>query len=83
MDEVYTFLTGEELQRIESMKDVVECITRQTLECSYFIREYSNNEKFRMLRLDCNTTHGELTCLSRNEIYQELAIWDGRPREKV
>ncbi|KAF8342414.1 WD40 repeat-like protein [Amanita rubescens] len=47
MDEVYTFLTGEELQRIESMKSVVECITHQTLECSYFIREYSKNEKFR------------------------------------
>jgi hypothetical protein len=77
MDEVYTFLTGEELRRIKFMKAVVECITRQTLECSYFIREYSKNEKFRMLRLHCNTTDGELTCLSREEIHQELAAWDG------
>ncbi len=83
MDEVYTFLTGEELRRIESMKIVVERITRQTLECSYFIREYSKNEKFRMLRLHCNITGGEPTCLSRDEIYQELVVWDGRPRERV
>jgi hypothetical protein len=30
MDEVYTFLTGEDLRRIESMKSVVEC-THQAL----------------------------------------------------
>ena len=83
MNEVYIFLTGEELRRIEFMKVVVECITRQTLECSYFIREYSKNEKFRMLRLHCNTTDGKLTYLSRDEIYQELAVWNGRPREKL
>ena len=84
MDEVYTFLTGEGLQRIEFMKAVVECITRQTLDCSYFILEYSKNEKFRMLRLHYNITDdSELTCLSRDEIYQELSVRDGRPREKV
>jgi len=83
MNEVYTFLTGEELRRIESMKTIVERITRQTLECSYFIREYSKNEKFRMLRLRYDTSGGELTYPSRDEIYQELTIWDGRPRERV
>ncbi len=83
MDEVYTFRMGEELRRIESLKIVVERITRQTLECSYFIREYSKNEKFRTLRLYCNTTGAELTYLSRDEIYQELVVWDGRPRERV
>ena len=83
MEEVYTFLTGEELWRIESMKAVVERITRQTLECSYFIREYSKNEKYRMLKLHCNTTGGELTYLSRDEIHQQFVVWDGRPRERV
>ena len=70
MNEVYTLLTEKELGDVESMKDVVERITRQTLECSYFIQEYAKNEKFRKLRLDYNTTVGELTCLSRDEIYQ-------------
>ena len=82
MNEVYSFLLGEELSRIKSMTIVVERITRQTLECCYFIREYSKNEKFRMLRLHCNTPGGELTCLSRDEIYQEFVVWDGQPRGK-
>ena len=47
MSEVYTFLNKAELQDIESMKTVVERIGSQTLECSYFIREYAKNEKFR------------------------------------
>ena len=74
MDEVYTFLMGEELRRVESMKVVVECIIRQTLECFYFVQEYSKDEKFRTLRLHCNTTCGELTCLSTDEIDQELVV---------
>ena len=82
MNEVYTFLMRKELRDIGSMKIVVERITFQTLECSYFIREYSRNEKFRKLRLDCNTTGGELTCWSRDEIYQELVVWDGQPRAR-
>ena len=49
MKEVYTFLTEADLQHIESMKKIVEGIFRQTLECSYFIREYAKNEKFRKL----------------------------------
>ncbi|PPQ90302.1 hypothetical protein CVT25_013271 [Psilocybe cyanescens] len=48
MNEVYTFLTDNKLRDIESMKSVVERICHQTLECSYFIREYSTNQKFRM-----------------------------------
>ena len=49
MNEVYTFLVKEELRDIESMKTVVEHICYQTLECSYFIREYSQNKNFRKL----------------------------------
>jgi hypothetical protein len=49
MNEVYTFLMKEELRDIESMKTVVERICYQTLECSYFIREYSQNKNFRKL----------------------------------
>ena len=68
MDKVYTFLTRKELRDIDSMKIVVERITLQTLECSYFIQEYAKNEKFRKLRLHGKTTGGELTCLSRDEV---------------
>ena len=82
MNEVYTFLTEKELRDIESMKSVVERITLQTLECSYFIQEYSKNEKFRKLRWHCNITGRELTCLSRDEIDQELVAWDGQPRAR-
>lgn len=49
MNEVYSFLVKEELRDIESMKTVVERICYQTLECSYFIREYSQNKNFRKL----------------------------------
>ncbi|KAG5636802.1 hypothetical protein H0H81_006824 [Sphagnurus paluster] len=46
MNDVYTFLTEEKLGDLESMKIVIEHITIQTLECSYFIQEYSKNETF-------------------------------------
>ena len=48
MQEVYTNLTNAQLQDIESMKEIVARIAQQTLECSYFIREYAQNDKFRM-----------------------------------
>ena len=48
MDEVYSSLTAE-LKAIESMKDVVDRITHQTLECSHFIEAYCRNQKFREL----------------------------------
>ena len=51
MEEVYVFLTTAELKAIESMKTIVERITRQTLECSYFIQAYCGNPKFRELIL--------------------------------
>ena len=47
MEEVYSFLTKADLQDIESMKTVVERITHQTIDCSYFIQKYAKNEKFR------------------------------------
>ena len=49
MNEVYAFLMKEELRDIGSMKAVVERICHQTLECAYFIREYSQNKNFRKL----------------------------------
>ena len=49
MNEVYTFLTQAELNAIEFMKAIVERITRQTVECSYFIQTYCGNQKFREL----------------------------------
>lgn len=47
MNEVYVSLTQAELSEIKSVKDVVERISLQTLECAYFIQEYAQNEKFR------------------------------------
>ena len=49
MDEVYTFLTTAELEAITSMKAIVERITLQTVQCSYFIQAYCRNQKFRKL----------------------------------
>ena len=49
MVDVYTFLTTAELKEIESMKTILERITRQTVECSYFIQAYCGNLKFRQL----------------------------------
>ena len=42
MNEAYTFLTQAELRDIKSMKTVVACICKQTLECSYFIQRIPN-----------------------------------------
>jgi len=47
MNEVYTFLTQADLLDIKSMKTVVACICKQTLECSYFIQKYAQDTKFR------------------------------------
>jgi hypothetical protein len=48
MNEVYTFLTEEDqLRDIESMKNLVATICKQTLECSYFIQRYAHDAKFR------------------------------------
>ena len=49
MDEVYTFLTNAGLNAVESMKGIVEGITHQTVQCSYFIQAYCANKKFRKL----------------------------------
>jgi hypothetical protein len=58
MNEVYVSLTKAGLSEIESVKEVVERISQQTLECAYFIREYAQNQKFRKsvhLRFFCVT----------------------------
>ena len=49
MDQVYIFLTTAGLNDIKAMKATVDRITRQTLECSYFIQAYYGNQKFRKL----------------------------------
>jgi len=49
MDDVYTILMNAGLKTISSMKAVVERITQQTVECSYFIRAYCGNQKFSKL----------------------------------
>ncbi|KAG1792328.1 uncharacterized protein HD556DRAFT_1380511 [Suillus plorans] len=46
MDEVYIFLTENDLAALTSMKSVVVRICQQTLECSYFLRDYSKSKNF-------------------------------------
>lgn len=46
MDEVDMFLTENDLAALTSMKSVVVRICQQTLECSYFLRDYSKSQNF-------------------------------------
>ena len=46
MDDVYMVLTIANMDDIRSMKVVVERVTRQTVECSYFIQAYCRNQEF-------------------------------------
>ncbi|KAF8157858.1 hypothetical protein B0H34DRAFT_768765, partial [Crassisporium funariophilum] len=72
MEEVYTFLVKSELKDIESMKTVIECICRQTLDCSYFIREYSQNEKFRTRLLKNFISETDEAVKRYNGVFDEL-----------
>jgi len=49
MNEVYSFLTTAGLNEIKFMTTIVERITHQTVQCSYFIQAYCANKKFREL----------------------------------
>jgi len=49
MNEAYTFLATARLDDIMSTKAIVERITYQTVQCSYFIQAYCTNQKFRKL----------------------------------
>ncbi|KAG1901401.1 uncharacterized protein F5891DRAFT_254157 [Suillus fuscotomentosus] len=45
--EVYRFMTQDDsLEKIESMRGIVEKIVHQTLECARFIRDYSETKSF-------------------------------------
>ena len=46
MKAVYTILTKAELQKLESMKIVIEGISKTTLECLDFIRKYAEDGNF-------------------------------------
>ena len=46
MDEVYIFITLEDLATIKSMDAVVTRICQQTMECVYFLRDYAKVENF-------------------------------------
>ena len=48
VDDVYTFiLAAEPTSAIESHPGILEDLSAMTLECTYFIRDYSVDEKFR------------------------------------
>ncbi|KAG1747407.1 hypothetical protein EDB19DRAFT_1905560 [Suillus lakei] len=44
MHETYSLVSGvEELKRVESQEKTINSLARQTIECSYFIRDYLQN----------------------------------------
>lgn len=44
MHETYSLVSGvEELRRVESQEKTINSLARQTIECSYFIRDYMQN----------------------------------------
>lgn len=44
MHETYSLVSGvEELKRVESQEKTINSLARQTIECSYFIRDYMQN----------------------------------------
>lgn len=49
----FTSLAQAEFSEIESVKDVVERISQQTLESAFFMQDYARNEKFRMSITSC------------------------------
>jgi hypothetical protein len=49
MADAYDFvLEAEPLEKIASHKRIVTVMVKQTIECSYFIREYATNASFSM-----------------------------------
>jgi len=77
MNEIYVTLTKAELRDIHSMKGVVERISQQTLECSYFIQEYAQNEKFRK-SIILGHVGMNLTLGIRNKVPQKSSFRNGQ-----
>jgi hypothetical protein len=52
MADTYAFVhLAEPLKKIDSQKSIILSLAQQTLECSYFIRDYAKNKSFCMLVL--------------------------------
>ena len=78
MNKVYAFLTTAGLNDIMSMKAIVERITYQTVQCSYFIQAYCANQKFRKPDLAMTLILTIYRFLSRNEAAQERVLLQGQ-----
>jgi hypothetical protein len=77
MNEVYAFLTRQDVREIESMKTLVATICKQTLECSYFIQRYAQDAKFRKSVYRCGNSHEEFCDLSldpRTPVSQKSSV---------
>jgi hypothetical protein len=60
MADTYAFIhLAEPLKKIDSQKSIILSLTQQTLECSYFIRDYAKNKGFCML-VPTQSGHGNL-----------------------
>ena len=83
MNEIYTFLTQQELRDIESMKILVATICKQTLECSYFIRRYAQDPKFRKLVDPCKKSCEGIHLLTQGSRFLENLLSDTDERVRT
>ncbi|PPQ73248.1 hypothetical protein CVT26_015058 [Gymnopilus dilepis] len=72
MTEVYTLLNEADLKKLKSMESVLDRISHQTIECSFFIAEYSRTDKFgtRFLKNSISSTDDRIEQYIR--AFQEL-----------
>ena len=63
MGDAYAFVhLAEPLKKVESQKPIIISLTNQTVECSYFIRDYAKNKNFCMLDPQCQLAIADDFC---------------------
>jgi len=63
MDEVYSFFKEDHLEDIKSMKSIVTRICQQTVECCYFLRDYSKTKNF------CESTNDKVVIIELTQFF--------------
>jgi hypothetical protein len=59
MKDVYDLVTTEYLKDVESLKDALARLSKQTLECSYFIQDYVKYTFGKNFSISQNLSHHE------------------------
>ena len=79
MNDVYSFVhEAEALKDIESHKQIVAVITKQTIDCAYFIRDYAINKNFCMSIFIYDALKAYIVCDGRETNCQEFYIGYGQ-----